>query len=312
MTPPPPARRSTGRQVAMMMLLGLLGSLVATAGLVALIVTYGGALRPAGAQTAPGVRAAEQPPGTANPAPAASTPASNPTTSITLAAAPPTPSLSTPAPPRPARVTATQVTPTAVVPAPVAVAPVAVAPVAVAQVAPMPAMPTLVTPGRSAAASVLSAVPAATSAVPAMPTVQTPTALVSRSMPIAWVRQTSARRAQDGHYYFDTALNGASASIRMMFDTGATSVALRAEDAAQAGIDVSSLDYSIISHTANGTTTVAPVRLDSLQVGGITHRNVRATVSRPGRLGVSLLGQSFMSKLAGYRFEKDELVLQGE
>ena len=307
MTPPPPARRSTGRQVAMMMLLGLLGSLVATAGLVALIVTYGGALRPAGAQTAPGVRAAEQPPGTANPAPAASTPASNPTTSITLAAAPPTPSLSTPAPPRPARVTATQVTPTAVVPAPVAVAPVAVA-----QVAPMPAMPTLVTPGRSAAASVLSAVPAATSAVPAMPTVQTPTALVSRSMPIAWVRQTSARRAQDGHYYFDTALNGASASIRMMFDTGATSVALRAEDAAQAGIDVSSLDYSITSHTANGTTTVAPVRLDSLQVGGITHRNVRATVSRPGRLGVSLLGQSFMSKLAGYRFEKDELVLQGE
>jgi len=307
MTPPPPARRNTGRQVAMMMMLGLLGSLVATAGLVALIVTYGGALRPAGAQTAPGVRAAEQPPGTANPAPAASTPASNPTTSITLAAAPPTPSLSTPAPPRPARVTATQVTPTAVVPAPVAVAPVAVA-----QVAPMPAMPTLVTPGRSAAASVLSAVPAATSAVPAMPTVQTPTALVSRSMPIAWVRQTSARRAQDGHYYFDTALNGASASIRMMFDTGATSVALRAEDAAQAGIDVSSLDYSITSHTANGTTTVAPVRLDSLQVGGITHRNVRATVSRPGRLGVSLLGQSFMSKLAGYRFEKDELVLQGE
>ena len=307
MTPPPPARRSTGRQVTMMLLLGLLGSLVATAGLVALIVTYGGALRPAGAQTAPGVRAAEQPPGTANPAPAASTPASNPTTSITLAAAPPTPSLSTPAPPRPARVTATQVTPTAVVPAPVAVAPVAVA-----QVAPMPAMPTLVTPGRSAAASVLSAVPAATSAVPAMPTVQTPTALVSRSMPIAWVRQTSARRAQDGHYYFDTALNGASASIRMMFDTGATSVALRAEDAAQAGIDVSSLDYSITSHTANGTTTVAPVRLDSLQVGGITHRNVRATVSRPGRLGVSLLGQSFMSKLAGYRFEKDELVLQGE
>jgi len=296
----------------MMMLLGLLGSLVATAGLVALIVTYGGALRPAGAQTAPGVRAGEQPLGTANRAPAASTPASNPTTSITLAAAPPTPSLSTPAPPRPARVTATQVTPTAVVPAPVAVAPVAVAPVAVAQVAPMPAMPTLVTPGRSAAASVLSAVPAATSAVPAMPTVQTPTALVSRSMPIAWVRQTSARRAQDGHYYFDTALNGASASIRMMFDTGATSVALRAEDAAQAGIDVSSLDYSITSHTANGTTTVAPVRLDSLQVGGITHRNVRATVSRPGRLGVSLLGQSFMSKLAGYRFEKDELVLQGE
>ena len=57
---------------------------------------------------------------------------------------------------------------------------------------------------------------------------------------------------------------------------------------------------------------MAPIRLDSLQVGGITHRNVRATVSRPGRLGVSLLGQSFMSKLAGYRFEKDELVLQGE
>lgn len=312
MTPPPPARRSTTGQVAVIMLFGLFGSLVLAAGLVALIVTYGGALRPGGAQTAPGAQVAGRSLGTGNPAPAAGAPASNPTTSITLAAAPPGQPAS--ALPRPARVVATQVTTTQVTPTSVMPTPVAVSPVAVSEAAPMPAMPTMVTPGRSAAASVPSPAPAATSAAaaPPMPTVQTPTALVSRSMPIAWVRQTSARRAQDGHYYFDTALNGASTSIRMMFDTGASTVALRAEDAARAGISIGSLDYSITSHTANGTTTVAPIRLDSLQVGGITHRNVAATVSRPGQLGVSLLGQSFMSKLAGYRFEKDELVLQGE
>ncbi len=139
-----------------------------------------------------------------------------------------------------------------------------------------------------------------------MPTVQTPSSPVSRG----WLRgQASARRGADGHFYFDTSLNGTV--IRMVFDTGATAVALRAEDAARAGINVNALEYSIRVNTANGVTTAAPVWLETLQVGDITLRRVLATVSRPGQLGVSLLGQSFMSKLEGYRFERDELTLQG-
>jgi len=100
--------------------------------------------------------------------------------------------------------------------------------------------------------------------------------------------------------------------VRMLFDTGASTVALRAEDAERVGIAVNSLNYNIRTQTANGTTEVALVTLDSLRVGDVTRWNVLAVVSKPGKLHVSLLGQSFMSKLAGYRFEWGELILQGD
>lgn len=149
------------------------------------------------------------------------------------------------------------------------------------------------------------------SAPAVLPTGQAPSAAMTRPLPVPpQGRQASARRAQDGQFYFDTALNGAS--IRMMFDTGASAISLRAEDAARAGIAVNALNYSITVNTANGTTTAAPVMLDTVRVGDVTRRNVLAIVSRPGQLGVSLLGQTFMSKLSGYRFERGELILQGD
>ncbi len=125
-------------------------------------------------------------------------------------------------------------------------------------------------------------------------------------------RQAAARRAPDGQYYFDTSIGGGSGGVRMMFDTGASMVMLRAEDAARAGIMASGLDYSYAIRTANGTADAAMVTLDSLRVGEVTRWGVTALVSRPGKLPVSLLGQSFMSKLSGYRFERGELVLLGD
>lgn len=121
--------------------------------------------------------------------------------------------------------------------------------------------------------------------------------------------EASTRRAPDGHFYFDTAVNGVAA--RMVFDTGASYVTLRQEDAARLGINVNALEFTGRSRTANGITEVAPVMLDTLRVGDIVRRNVQAVVLRPGKLGVNLLGQSFMSKLKGYRFENGEMVLQG-
>ena len=125
-------------------------------------------------------------------------------------------------------------------------------------------------------------------------------------------RQVAARRAPDGQYYFDTSIGGGSGGVRMMFDTGASMVMLRAEDAARAGIAAAGLDYSYAIRTANGTADAAMVTLDSLRVGEVTRWGVAALVSRPGKLPVSLLGQSFMSKLSGYRFERGELVLLGD
>jgi clan AA aspartic protease (TIGR02281 family) len=118
-----------------------------------------------------------------------------------------------------------------------------------------------------------------------------------------------ANREQDGHFYFDTVADGVH--VRMMFDTGASLVSLRSEDAARTGIDVSRLNYSKVAHTANGIAEVAPVTIASLTIGNITLRNVGALVAKPGRLNFNLLGQSFLARVAGYNVEGNQLVLRG-
>ncbi len=97
----------------------------------------------------------------------------------------------------------------------------------------------------------------------------------------------------------------------MVFDTGASEVSLRAEDAAKMGIAASGLAYSIAVNTANGKTEYAPVMIATLTIGNITRRNVAALVSKPGSLNVNLLGQSFLSRLAGFKLEGEQLILQG-
>lgn len=118
--------------------------------------------------------------------------------------------------------------------------------------------------------------------------------------------QVVLRRADDGHFHADVDVNGAT--IRMLVDTGASTIALSAEDAARAGIDVDGLSFTAFVSTANGTASAADVRLDEVRVGSIVRRNVRALVTR-GLTG-SLLGMSFLDKLTKYASESDEMVLQ--
>ena len=171
-------------------------------------------------------------------------------------------------------------------------------------------------PGGSGAAPAAPRQAGPASAAPPAPAppslaVQTPSAGIGRPLPPPpQGHQASSRREPNGYFFFDTAVNGMT--VRMVFDTGATIVALRAEDAARAGIAVNGLNYSGSMKTANGTGEVAYVVLDSLKVGDITRYNVPAVISRPGKLFVSLLGQTFMSKLNGYRFEGSELILLGD
>ncbi len=134
-----------------------------------------------------------------------------------------------------------------------------------------------------------------------MPTVVTPSYYGSTAR---------AQREGNGHFYFDTEVNGVG--LRMLFDTGASAIALRSEDAGRVGVDVGGLHYTRTVQTANGTADVAPVMLASLTVGGITRHNVVALVGRPGSLTSNLLGQTFLARLAGYRLEGNELVLQGD
>jgi aspartyl protease family protein len=104
----------------------------------------------------------------------------------------------------------------------------------------------------------------------------------------------------------------ANARIAMLFDTGASTVVLRAEDAAKVGIDARALKFDVDVVTANGAASAAEVVLDRVAVGPIVARNVAALVARKGALGESLLGMSFLERLQSYSVERGRLVLRGK
>jgi aspartyl protease family protein len=121
--------------------------------------------------------------------------------------------------------------------------------------------------------------------------------------------EVTTSRDSGGHYSFNALANGRP--IRIMFDTGASAVVLKAEDAAAIGIRESELSYSVNVRTANGVTQAAPITLRTLEIGGIREDNVRAMVARPGQLFENLLGMSFLERLSSYEVRGDQLVLRG-
>ena len=100
--------------------------------------------------------------------------------------------------------------------------------------------------------------------------------------------------------------------VALLFDTGASMVVLRAEDAQRVGVDVSALDFRLSVDTANGAATAAPTRLDRVAVGPIVARNVPALITKPGALPESLLGMSFLERLQSYTVERGRLILKGK
>ncbi len=79
------------------------------------------------------------------------------------------------------------------------------------------------------------------SQVPPMPAVSYPSLQTSRN-------ETTTRRARDGHFYFETVVNGGS--VQMLFDTGASQISLRAEDAAKMSLGPGALTYSKTVNTS--------------------------------------------------------------
>jgi aspartyl protease family protein len=45
--------------------------------------------------------------------------------------------------------------------------------------------------------------------------------------------------------------------------------------------------------------------------GSITRENIPALVVEPGKLAINLLGQTFLSRLAGFQLRGQQLVLEG-
>jgi aspartyl protease family protein len=112
---------------------------------------------------------------------------------------------------------------------------------------------------------------------------------------------------RSGHFEVDAHINDRPVSL--IADTGATLVVLTYEDAREAGLGPSDLQFTHETQTANGVAKVAPVMLDRVRVGDIELRDVRAVVSEPGKLHVSLLGMSFLGALTSFQMQGRELVL---
>jgi aspartyl protease family protein len=115
-------------------------------------------------------------------------------------------------------------------------------------------------------------------------------------------------RRLDGHFTINAMADGAKLSF--MFDTGASTVVIRGEDAQKLGLDPDHLRYDTVVSTANGVTRAAQATIATMTVGTISVRNVRATIARPGTLQENLLGQSFLEKLASYSVENNRLVMR--
>jgi aspartyl protease family protein len=116
------------------------------------------------------------------------------------------------------------------------------------------------------------------------------------------------RKRSDGHFVAKTEVNGVT--VTMLVDTGASSVVLKPADARLVGIDVDRLTYSVAVQTANGTAYAAAVRLKRLSVGGIFVDNIEALVAKPGTLGESLLGMTFLRRLRSYEFSGEFLTMR--
>jgi aspartyl protease family protein len=97
--------------------------------------------------------------------------------------------------------------------------------------------------------------------------------------------------------------------MSLLVDTGATFVTLTPDDAAEIGIDPSTLDFVVPIQTANGTIRAASIRLERIAIGPIERENIPALVAPRGALDESLLGLSFLDKLGGYSISGDRLVL---
>ena len=94
-----------------------------------------------------------------------------------------------------------------------------------------------------------------------------------------------------------------------MVDTGASIVALSFEDARAIGLYVRDSDFTHRVSTANGFARIAPVTIDRISIGDITVRDVSGAVMEPGKLGTTLLGMSFLSRLQRVDIRSGMLVL---
>lgn len=114
---------------------------------------------------------------------------------------------------------------------------------------------------------------------------------INRNAP-SGAASVTLRADGQGHFVAQGQINGGT--VRMLVDTGATMISLPATDAIRLGIDYKKgqLGYS---NTANGTTPVYRVKLNTVKIGDIELSQIDALIHESG-LPFVLLGMSFLNR----------------
>ncbi len=117
------------------------------------------------------------------------------------------------------------------------------------------------------------------------------------------------RRDERGHFRVEGRIDGRR--MEFMVDTGASVIALTADDAAMLGIHPAQREFTALVRTANGTVRAAPVELDMVEVGDHdAARRRRHGDAAKARLSDNLLGLTFLSRLRRYEYSDGKLVLE--
>lgn len=117
----------------------------------------------------------------------------------------------------------------------------------------------------------------------------------------------AVRRAADGLFYVNAMVNGVP--VRFLIDTGASIVVLTAADAERVGVMPPAESFRHEAETAGGRTAMARVTLAKLAAGPAERQGIDAAIADSG-LGVSLLGQNWLSKLDSITISGDEMVMR--
>ena len=106
------------------------------------------------------------------------------------------------------------------------------------------------------------------------------------------VKEVVLQRNRDGHYLATGQINGQN--VEFLLDTGASDVSVPQPLAMRLGLK---RGQAAIYSTANGNITSYLTRIDSLNLGGIELRDIRASINPSTNADTILLGMSFLKHL---------------
>ncbi len=133
-----------------------------------------------------------------------------------------------------------------------------------------------------------------------------PQAQAAISQPIIDGVDKVLRRQSDGHFYVDAMVNGQL--IHFVVDTGASDVALSIKDAQHIGLAFSPDEFEVIGTGASGPVRGKRVVLKNVAIGQKEAFDVSGSILDGSE--ISLLGQSYLSRIGLVKISGDEMLLR--